>query len=137
MNKCDYYRVNTPTIGKPYGVCYGSKNAPICNCEGDTTRCTYYPTSNIHGVKFLNTAEMWMDAQKDGCMYECVEGDIAYSKSGGLVSKHDFKPWPLNSWKDDEFDVLMSQTGWIKVGPVLTIKEAEQKLGCRIVKDKE
>ena len=47
----------------------------------------------------MNTAEMWIKAQQDGKIYECVNGDIAYSKDRGLVEKYDLKtPWNLDSW---------------------------------------
>ena len=47
----------------------------------------------------MNTAEMWLKAQEDGKVYECVSGDIAYSKEMGLVDKYDFdEVWELTKW---------------------------------------
>lgn len=86
----------------------------------------------------MNTAEMWLKAQENGKIYECINGDIAYSKDMGLVEKDDFRCyWGLESWeheKGEGLDSLMN-CEWEEMGNVMTIQEAEQKFGIRIIVD--
>ena len=83
----------------------------------------------------MNTAEMWLKAQKDGKIYECINGDIAYSKELGLVGKDDFDAWGLDSWGSGAhgIDDFLGNCKWEEMGVVMTIKEAEKKFGIRIV----
>ena len=59
----------------------------------------------------MNTAEMWLEAQEDGKVYEIIGGDVAYSKEFGLTSKYDFSDsWGLEAWEDEEergLDILL------------------------------
>ena len=83
----------------------------------------------------MNTAEMWLKAQKDGKYYECVDGDIAYSKDTGLVDKADFSPWNLDAWQDfgaRGLDNLL-ECKWQEMDNIMTVKEAELKFGIKIV----
>ena len=84
----------------------------------------------------MNTAEMWIKAQKDGKIYECVDGDIAYSRDFGLVDKYDFNyPWNLDAWKANGargIDVLLSDE-WKEMDSVMTKEEAEERFGIKII----
>lgn len=86
----------------------------------------------------MNTAEMWIKAQDDGKVYECVNGEIAYSRDMGLVDKYDFnEPWNLDAWgykKQYGLDDLMKNCEWREM-IVMTIEEAEEKFGIRIIVD--
>lgn len=85
----------------------------------------------------MNTAEMWIEAQSTGKIYECVDGDIAYSKNKGLVEKDDLTiPWNLDAWRDDKergLDCLMN-CEWQEMNRAMSIEEAEKKFGIIIIK---
>jgi hypothetical protein len=85
----------------------------------------------------MNTAEMWVQAQNDGKTYECIDGDMAYSKNRGLIDKDDLSsPWNLDAWKDDKergLDYLMN-CEWQEMNRAMSIEEAEKKFGIIIIK---
>lgn len=80
---------------------------------------------------------MWLKAQEDGKAYECVNGDMAYSKKYGLVDKYNFNEgWGLEALKDNGakgLDVLLGECVWQEMGNVMTVEEAEKAFGVRIV----
>ena len=84
----------------------------------------------------MNTAEMWLKAQEDGKVYECIDGDIAYSKEYGLTYKDNFyEPWGLGAWEHkgaNGLDDLLS-CEWKEMNNAMTIEEAEGKFGIKIV----
>lgn len=86
----------------------------------------------------MNTAEMWAKAQNDGKIYECIDGDMAYSKKYGLTDKYNFfEPWGLDAWrayKERGLDELIN-CEWQEMGNVMTIKEVEERFGVKIVVD--
>lgn len=56
MNKCDCYHTQpktrytyNPITGQPIahdievGVCWGTKETDECSCNGDRTKCNFYP----------------------------------------------------------------------------------------------
>lgn len=62
MDKCDkYHQVSgrgyryDPATGRPipyaneYGVCFGTKTRERCDCDGDTSRCDFYPEKRKAG----------------------------------------------------------------------------------------
>lgn len=58
--------------------------------------------------KQMNTAEMWLKAQEDGKIYECINGDMAYSKQFGLTDKYDFNDaWVLKHFTVKRNEVLI------------------------------
>lgn len=85
--------------------------------------------------EYMNTAEMWLKAQNDGKIYECINGNMAYSKDMGLINKDDFDdPWSLGAWDWEEqrgLDSLMN-CKWAEMN-VMTIEEAELKFGIKII----
>lgn len=116
-------------------VCIGVREPFVINdinCE-----CTEYPEEK-NEVTVMNTAEMWLKAQNDGKIYECIDGDMAYSKNMGLVDKWDFdEPWGLEAWKverENGLDSLM-ECEWQVMGNAMTIEEAETRFGIKIVRD--
>ena len=84
----------------------------------------------------MNMAEMWLKAQEDGKVYECVDGDMAYSKETGLVDKYDFNEvWELTNWDylgTKALDNLLGGSEW-KEMKTMTKEEAEKQLGVKIV----
>lgn len=115
-------------------VCIGVKNPFVI--KDINVECTEYPEKR-NEVTIMNTAEMWLKAQEDGKFYHCIDGDIAYSKQYGLTDKCDFNyAWNLNAWKNcDErgLDELLS-CEWEEMNNVMTIEEAEERFGIKIIK---
>lgn len=124
-----------------YGVsrCLGTKEVEVCNCGGDTDKCTFYPEKR--NLKTLNTAEMWLKAQNDGKTYQ--SGDALYSKKTGLVDMAiPDKAWSVTACaanRDDiegqkhELDSLMNEK-WVEYNiPTMTREKAEALLGVKII----
>lgn len=83
----------------------------------------------------MNTAEMYLQAQKDGKYYHVVDGEVAYQRDIGLVYDMDFgEKWELASWdcRNKPFDSLMSEE-WKEFGNAMTKKEAELKFNIKII----
>ena len=116
-------------------VCIGVKEPFVI--DNIDSECTEYPEER-NGVTVMNTAKMWLKAQKDNKVYECIEGDMAYSKAMGLVDKHNFnEPWNLEAWKYEKekgFDSLMNCM-WQEMNNVMTVEEAETRFGIKIIRD--
>ena len=119
--KCSCYSFNGW-----YGVCSGTRELDRCECNGDMTKCDFYPEKR-KGNK-MNTAEMWLKAQVDGKMYRSK--DIAYSKETGFIDFWNKDKWPANCVKT--IDETFSWDGWEEV-KTMTKAEAEEKLGVKIV----
>ena len=118
--------------------CLGTKEVETCSCGGDESKCDFYPEKRKVAEKKMNTAEMWLKAQEDGKIYECINGDIAYSKAIGLVDKDDFnKVWKLSNWDCDRakaLDSLLGDCEWREMSiKIMTKHEAAVKFGIRIV----
>ena len=118
--------------------CLGTKEQNRCNCYGDEFKCDFYPEKRKVAEKKMNTAEMWLKAQEDGKIYECINGDIAYSKAIGLVDKDDFnKVWKLSNWDCDRakaLDSLLGDCEWREMPiKIMTKHEAAVEFGIRIV----
>ena len=118
--------------------CLGTKEVETCSCGGDKSKCDFYPKKRKAAEKMLNTAEMWLKAQEDGKIYECINGDIAYSKAIGLVDKDDFnKVWKLSNWDCDRakaLDSLLGDCEWREMPiKIMTKHEAAVEFGIRIV----
>lgn len=84
----------------------------------------------------MNTAEMWLKAQNDEKIYECINGDMAYSKKYGLVDKRNFNDaWGLEAWEGEGakgIDKLLS-CEWKEMENAMTIEEAEKRFGIKII----
>ncbi len=84
----------------------------------------------------MNTAEMWIKAQSDGYTYECPEHKMLYSKRVGLVENG----YCFNDTiyigdlpSSDTLDEFMSYE-WKLADGYMTIEEAEEKYGIKIVR---
>ena len=118
--------------------CLGTKEIDRCGCGGDESKCDFYPEKRKAAEKKMNTAEMWLKAQEDGKIYECINGDIAYSKAMGLVDKDNFNVvWQLSNWDCDRakaLDNLLGGCEWREMPiQIMTKREAEVEFGIRIV----
>lgn len=118
--------------------CLGTKEQDRCSCDGDESKCDFYPEKRKAAEKKMNTAEMWLKAQEDGKIYECINGDIAYSKAMGLVDKDNFNVvWQLSNWDCDRtkaLDNLLGGCEWREMPiTIMTKHEAEVEFGIRIV----
>ncbi len=145
---CDCYH----SLPNNEGECWGTRERERCYCDGDTRHCTYYlekrnATTDAGSEEddmskektSLNTAEMWLKAQKDGKTY--VSDCAMYSKATGYVHRisHNtawgLKPWTHSENNEEEkreLDNLMSAQ-WHEEAPTMTRAEAESKLGVKIV----
>ena len=144
MGQCKCYEarlepIETNSIFQhTYGVCLGTKEIDRCNCGGDESKCDFYPEKRKAAEKKMNTAEMWLKAQEDGKIYECINGDIAYSKAMGLVDKDNFNVvWQLSNWDCDRakaLDNLLGGCEWREMPiTIMTKHDAEVEFGIRIV----
>ena len=141
MGQCNCYNVRIDRIygnEMKYGVCLGTKEQDRCNCGGDESKCNFYPEKRKAAEKPMNTAEMWLKAQEDGKIYECINGDIVYSKAMGLVDKDNFNVvWQLSNWDCDRakaLDNLLGGCEWREMPiTIMTKHEAEVEFGIRIV----
>ena len=141
MGQCNCYNIRIDRIygnEVKYGVCLGTKEVDRCNCGGDESKCDFYPEKRKAAEKKMNTAEMWLKAQEDGKIYECINGDIAYSKAMGLVDKDNFNVvWQLSNWDCDRakaLDNLLGGCEWREMPiTIMTKHEAEVEFGIRIV----
>lgn len=130
---CDSY-----TTYSSESRCLGTKEVETCSCDGDESKCNFYPEKRKAAEKPMNTAEMWLKAQEDGKIYECINGDIAYSKAMGLVDKDNFNVvWQLSNWDCDRakaLDNLLGGCEWREMPiTIMTKHEAEVEFGIRIV----
>lgn len=147
---CDLYDTQSKQC-EPYKPC-------ICPYDGDTSKCTFdeqYTKAyenmlsekstatpvNIYDFmekKNMNTAEMWLEAQKTGARYECANSNIAYSKDLGLVIKDDRGiSWELLCMDGGggarALDDLLGGYQWEMAEKPISISEAEKLLGRRII----
>ena len=113
-----------------YGTCWGTRECEECTCDGDTTKCNFYPEKRKE-KKTMNTAEMWLKAQEDGMCYEMVIGqgyndEIFYQKEKGLFDGG------LYDVTLDNFDEFMNEKWKLRT---MTKSEAEAKFNIKIVGD--
>ena len=140
-NKCYCYQKETklyyPYDGseprfKTIEYCTGTKEYDSCSCGGDPNKCDFYKDKRRE--KKMNTAEMWLKAQKDGEWYIC--DDVIYNKNYGFVGKKNLKQWFS---KEDEFGLydvdkfLSYQWSEYTNCNIMTKEEAEEKFNIKIV----
>ena len=121
--------MNCHSYSIEYGTprCMGTKEMECCYCNGDTDNCSFYPEKRK--PKKLNTAEMWIEAQKNGRQYQ--SHDLFYDKMHGFIDI-DNNPWSMSAF--DYYDEFMGIDDWTLVPvPTMTRAEAEAKLGVKIV----
>ena len=49
--------------------------------DEESIEITVEIVEDLSGGQYMNTAEMWLKAQEDGKVYECIDGDITSSTS--------------------------------------------------------
>ena len=83
----------------------------------------------------MNTAEMWIEAQKTDDTYDCIGGDVSYSKELGLHDRYSKREWKLSAWdcKAYPFDDLMSCQWEVFNGTRMTRAEVLRKFNIEIV----
>lgn len=82
----------------------------------------------------MNTAEMWLEAQHNTCVYKCKIHDILYSKDTGLVSNDEYcnSVLSLDCFEGYDIDRFMSFE-WELTNKFITLEEAEKRLGVKIL----
>ena len=139
MNKCScweekyqiigWHNAQTPMFSKkPIQRCNGTKEREECTCNGDTTKCNFYPDKRKE-KKTMNTAEMYLQAKKDGKYYKT--GSIVYQKDRGLLDDYFNNYGDLSTWNFDDF-MKLSWEAWENV---MTKSEAEKRFNIKIVDD--
>ena len=129
---CSFYRKyeGSPRYGCN-GYCLGTKECEPCNCQGNEAVCDFYPEKHEKAnkkEKKMNTAEMWLKAQKDGKMYRSY--NLAYSAKTGFIDIMYETPWLANSV--ESINEIFFRDDWEGV-KTMTKAQAEQKLGVKIV----
>lgn len=139
IGQCECYETRlepmetNPRLRHLYGVCLGTKECDRCSCDGDESKCDFYPEKRKAAEKMLNTAEMWLKAQEDGKTYIVKQKTLAYSKERGLFYVTDLTSYNyLKDFKNWKFDQLLSLE-WTEMSEtIMTKAEAEKKFGIRI-----
>ena len=109
--------------------CLGTKEVETCGCDGDESKCDFYPEKRKVAQKTLNTAEMWLKAQKDGKTYIVKQQTLCYSKQRGLFHATNCHS-NFNNFTLDKFLSLE----WTEIREeIMTKAEAEKKYGIKIV----
>lgn len=118
------------TIYKDKQICNGTKEREECSCNGNEEKCNFYPEKRKVG-KAMNTAEMYLQAQKDGKYYRC--NSMVYQKDKGLMDDYMEEWGGLGNWNTPgAFDELMAGE-WELWDSVMTRAEAEKKFGIKII----
>ena len=127
--------IGNPDVAIPYGVCLGTKEVDRCDCDGDESKCDFYPEKRKAAERGLTTAEMWLKAQEDGKTYIVNElQTLGYSKQRGLFFIADLTSNNrLSDFKDWSIDDLFNLKWRVMQEEIMTKAEAEEKFGVRIV----
>lgn len=120
MERCKYWH---------HGTCWGTRECEECTCDDDTTKCNFYPEKRKE-KKTMNTAEMVIQANKDGKTYKSY--NMLYNTQLGF---HDVKG---KKWNADAFEYVndIFNLEWrLKPDNEITKSEAEVKFNIKIVGD--
>lgn len=124
MEKCSYY-INHPWSDE-YGYCMGTKERDLCSCQGNESKCNYYPEKRN---KKMTTFEMMIEAKDSGKTYRA--DDMLYNAKFGFHDKYGNK-WDVNSF--DYLNDLFELNNWQEDDTIyMTKSEAEKKYGIKIV----
>lgn len=129
-----WYDTQTPMLStKPIQRCNGTKECEECSCNGDITKCNFYPQKRKEN-KTMNTAEMWLKAQEDGMCYEAIMSqstneELFYQKNRGLFDGDGYE-FVLDNI--GSFDELMDIEWKLRT---MTKSEAEARFNIKIVGD--
>ena len=112
-----------------HGRCTGTKEIDACSCDGDETKCDFYPEKRARAMntRTFNTAEMWLEADKDGEMYKTCDGSASYSKETGFVMEnlHMDNTLTLSDW--------LVKRWYMQEKRKMTKAEAEKEFGIKII----
>ena len=102
-----------------------------CSCNGNPEKCNFYPEKRKEN-KTMNTAEMYLQAQKDGMCYKIVNKekcseDLFYQKDKGFFDIYGDTCY-TNIW--NYFDDMMQEQWMLNT---MTKAEAERALGVKII----
>lgn len=132
MGKCTCYntikKYYSPVGWEDVGICNGTKERDECSCEGNMSKCDFYPEVREKAKKELNTAEMWLAAQEDGETYKTDFLDSTYSKTNGFFANEKYKyvdTPTLNDWMNAMWRKQEKRK--------LTREEAEKEFDIKIV----
>lgn len=140
MEKCKCWEETKRIVGwyrdepmhKTVQICNGTKEREECSCNGDKSKCNFYP-ENRKESKTMNTAEMWIKAQEDGKTYLLMNEKIKifYKKDKGFF---DQDGWSISLDRFNDINSLMNRK-WQETMPALTKSEAEAKFNIKIIED--
>lgn len=126
MEKCSSYFKNywSDTLG----YCMGTKGREACSCQGDESKCDFYPKERI---KKMTTLDMMIEAKANGKTYHA--SDMLYNTELGFHNKFGKLCYVDNfCYINDLFDIDY----WQLVDAIcMTKSEAEEKYGIMIVGD--
>ena len=140
MKKCSCWETSFKTrygdgfnYSIPIQICNGTKERDECYCNGDESKCNFYPEKRKEN-KIMNTAEMWIKAQEDGHCYEMImpqsnSDEIFYQKDEGLF---DGDNCPITLDNFENFDDFMNEQWRLRT---MTKSEAEARFNIKIVGD--
>ena len=137
MEKCDCWELTNKRMygdGYNYTVpiqrCNGTKEREECTCNGDVTKCNFYPDKKKEN-ETMSTLEMMIQAALDGKTYKSYS--MRYNKFRGF---HDNDG---NKWESCRFnyvnDIFSINTWELKSDNEMTKSEAEAKFNIKIVGD--
>lgn len=132
MNKCKYWHpIQTSYYSTCSGQCFSTKRMNYCKCNGNLEECDFFPEKRKEN-KTMNTAEMYLQAQKDGMCYKIINKekcseDLFYQKNKGFFDIYGDTCY-TNIW--NYFDDMM-QEQWMLT--TMTKAEAERALGVKII----
>lgn len=141
MDKCKCWEETKRIVGwyrdepihKTVQICNGTKEREECSCEGNKSKCNFYP-ENRKESKSMNTAEMWIKAKEDEMCYEMImpqssSDEVFYQKDKGLFDGYNFQIIMDNF---ESFDEFMNEQWQLRT---MTKSEAEAKFNIKIVGD--
>lgn len=109
-----------------FGCCMGTKEMETCSCQGDETRCNFYPEKRI---KKMTTLEMMIEAKDSGKTYRA--NDMLYNNCFGFCDKSG-KKW--YGYAFEYLNDLFKVDIWQEDNTVyITKSEAEKKYGIKII----
>lgn len=126
-----FYRGFPMQVKNKIQICNGTKEREECSCNGNPEKCNFYPEKRKEN-KTMNTAEMYLQAQKDGMCYKIINKekcseDLFYQKNKGFFDIYGDTCY-TNIW--NYFDDMMQEQWMLNT---MTKAEAEKRLGVKIV----
>lgn len=114
-------------------VCYGTKEREECSCNGDISKCNFYPEKRKE--KKITTLEMMVEAKESGKTYTAKyrTTEVRYNAEVGF---HYPGFWSVFISQFEYVNDIFTITGWEEVlDNEMTKSEAEAKFNIKIVGD--